>query len=673
MEDALRNMDIQGQSPPPIPLDEDPVDNVYSPDGGSEDGRATIMHLHFPVEIPPDFSPLNPQHVQTLVDARNLFAFLTGQPLVGTPLCPTQFRILLQISSLLWKFDFRNSDGSTCGEAVSESFSFFANTFQLADVRRSNERVIEGLILGELMRSAELYEEAFAHAVGRYKDVRAVNPDLFNQIKISTLQKLERAGLDLKQRKRSVRDRLTNFDFPSLFAGVGSSNMREEAKFANFRSWRSNFMAMRRMVLNYYRSRHGQWPPKTGSKKHSFVEGGLNRLVLKGLYVDFCGLYDLLADREHLTTRRTVDATELVDPVDETSVALRILLEEYDRSSPPVQPAVPFDLPRIPNMGYIDATYATMSKQAQQKSSSRKMKDHELGLILAKSHNLDTITSTPFIAAFLDFEAKESRGKTCQELAEQRYGHWIFLYAVIQSLPMLVIDAPGVRYAEGVEYFLCAPPLGGLPWLSDAGGAQKKEVYRVGDSDKLVRLPSDLVNYGIYATYRRSHCWMAAAKWLQGDVDALPTSESDEVPLSPLAPPPRFADGDSYDLRSSSRPLNRSRDSSPAPSPQSQSPSGPSRSQEQRDRSRQAKRNSIAVGLSPLPIPSNAMAGGANLTPKSASSGVRWSDGGNSAGAQGPGPGHKRESSFTFDEILKNMGSEDENEKTQSGRKARHK
>ena len=86
------------------------------------------------------------------------------------------------------------------------------------------------------------------------------------------------------------------------------------------------------------------------------------------------------------------------------------------------------------------------------------------------------------------------------------------MYAVLQSLPMVVVDAPEVKFTEGIEYFLCVPPRGGLPWCRDDinGG---RSWFGVAGGTGLVNLPADIVAYGVEGVYRRSHCWQVASKW----------------------------------------------------------------------------------------------------------------------------------------------------------------
>lgn len=198
------------------------------------------------------------------------------------------------------------------------------------------------------------------------------------------------------------------------------------------------------------------------------------------------------------------------------------------------------------------------------------------------------------------FEEKESAGKNCLELTDMRYGHWIFIYSALQSLPMLAVDAPDLQYTDGVGYFLCQPAIGNMPWMEEAN-AVRHEWYGVAQSGGVVSLPSDIINHGVEGVYRRSHCWTVAEKWLAGSfVSSVgPSSLSEhQIPpprsLSPLAPPPGFGGGEL-----GVRPSARSGEARPRVRT-----SGLTVNDDQRSRSRTSQRASVALGLERLSIPS---------------------------------------------------------------------
>jgi len=450
---------------------------------------------------------------QKLIDIRNLFAFLTGQALVATEKRPTFFSIFMKISDMLKAYEFSNLDSSTFGQVATSSFDSYIEEIGLADVRGSHQKTVEGIVLAERMRSVPLYNEAFTHCVGQYNDIERLNGEVFRHITPITINRLGRAALDLNKRTASVGQILEDFDFPSIFSGMFNSKTVEERKLVNFDTWKDSFFATRKFVLGYYKSRFGSWPPKA-NKNTDFEIGGLNRLVLRELYHDLSAMYDLLVDRDSLTNR-TADGV-LIDERDADAPmvrALRHILSEYDRSSPPVKPPMPFDLPTMPTLKSTRPDFGTGNSKADTKANSKKLKDDEISRILRASYNPDT--SPPlFVDAFRDFEAKAAHSCTLQQLCDQRVGQWIFMYAVLQALPLLVIDAPALRYHKGVEYFLCEPPRGGVPWARDD---VKRNWYGVAASGGMVSLPSDLLTHSIDGVFRRSHCWEMAERWSRAD------------------------------------------------------------------------------------------------------------------------------------------------------------
>ncbi|KAB5580102.1 hypothetical protein GE09DRAFT_1080853 [Coniochaeta sp. 2T2.1] len=455
--------------------------------------------------------PIGAPDLVRLIAVRNLFAFLTGQPLVGSKSHPTVYRTFLEVAALLREFDY--SDGANFGEPVDLAFNSCIEQLGLADVRHSREKTIEALILGEQMKSWELYNEGFTHAVGKYEAIVELKSPLFINVSSNTRSRLERAHLDLVRRQENVNLRLESFEFPSLFAGIATSTTTEEYRQVRFKEWQRYFLKMRSFVLGHYKGLFGNWPPKARSKKNHFSESGLNRQCLKILYSDMCALYDLLVDRESYTTRSADSPAKVHETsVDPRISALRAMLTEFDISSPPVLPPIPYDVPKLPSMTSIREDYNELPPK-QQARFDKSLAQHELLIIMLKSRNIDTDQlKIPFLSAFKEFEHKEAKGSSPQDMVDQRIGYWLFLYVVIQSLPMLVVDAPGLRFTEGVEYFLCEPPQGNFPWLEDAGEV-RKIWYEVSGGNNIVELSADVVMFSVEATYHRSHCWLAAKQW----------------------------------------------------------------------------------------------------------------------------------------------------------------
>lgn len=668
----------------------DDASRVQSPPAGSDDYSGELK-LYLPVARPSATTHLlapgqgGDEELDRLIAIRNLFAFLTGQPLVGTKARPTVFTAFLEIADLLEEYSFTGIDGAGFGNAVDMSFGFYCDHLGLSDCRHSREKTVEALILGERMRSADLYNEAFAHAAGKYSAILDLRMPLFGKISPRTRQRLERAHIDLINRQQNVNDHLEQFEFPSIFAGIANSTSIAEMRNIRFKAWRNSFSKMRSFMLGYYKSTFGSWPPKASSKKNPFMESGLNRLVLKLLYSDMCALYDLLVDRTDLTSRVIDHAPELSsDPDKVTKSAIRNIMSEYDRSRPPVLPPIPFDLPQLPSVLSVNETYSNLSLKDQAKYD-KKLKEHELLLILNKAYNYDTNgIKLPFLDQFKDFESREARGKMKQDLVDQRIGYWIFLYAVLQSLPMLVVDAPGLRFTEGTEYFLCQPPMGQPPWAED--GQVRKMWYEVAGGGGLVELSADAVMYSVEATYHRSHCWLAAKQWegIEG-LDAPPP----EPVMSPLEPPRAIFEGGDGILGGGAPPVV----GPSTPSPPLGVPPLAVRTRNlspARVRASSTFRSSIAIGLEPVPMdPPGSVYGphqrSSSLGPRPPSVfvGNRTVSGSNLSGMGAPRAGTPRNatpttavtSGTTFDDILagptdgKDKEKEKEKEKKPSKKK----
>lgn len=453
---------------------------------------------------------------ETFVVTRNLFALLMGQSLVATQRTPSVFNIFMDVSRLLKLYNFSNVDGSTYGTVPTSSFDYYIDELGLADVRMSREKTIEGIVLGEAMKNVKLYNEAFTHAVGKYDAIVKLGSPKFQLVSQVSLNRLSRAASNLQRYALVVTQVLGDLEFPSIFSGIMASKTASERKHVNFDEWRESFLVTRKFFMGFYKQRYKNWPPKAPSK-HS---AGLNRLVLQEIFQDLCAVYDLVVDRSSLTHRIGNGAAP--DPVAEPRAsAIRQVFGEYDRSSPPVKPPIPFDLPNIPSLKTTRPDFGKDEKK-DARLISKDLKDDETSKILKGSYSEDAV-AIPFTTAFEEFERKRAHSKNIKQITDNRVGHWIFIYAVLQVLPMVVVDAPGIRYVSDVEYFLCQPPRSGVPWAKDGAG---------GVAGDTARLPADMAEPGIEGVYHRSHCWIMAERWKA----SLPSS-SVPLALRPRADP----------------------------------------------------------------------------------------------------------------------------------------
>lgn len=456
--------------------------------------------------------------VEGLIVYRNLFAFLTGQSLVATGKRHNLFAIFMCLSNLLKRYRFKNASDTNFGEVAATSFDEYVKELNLADVRTSREKTIEGLVLGERMRSQALYNEAYTHAVGKLEEIVALKSQSYSLISPDTVNRMGRAAIDLGTRIGNIRLILTNFDFPDVISLLDNSKSSDERKSVNFDAWHRSFDATRKFYMNFYKKEFGSWPPKANSKKNNLETSGLSRPVLQRLYADLCELYDLLVDRHDLTNR-TADGVVLDSQMDTrpTARAMRRILGEYDISSPPVKPPVPFDLPKTPSLRSIHPGFGNpANKKKDAKLLSKKLKTEDVNQIIRASHNIETRVN-PFLEAFKKYELKAASNCDLTDVIDLRMGQWLFMYAVLQALPLLVMDAPDVVHSQGVEYFLCAVPRSGVPWATTTETRTKMNWYGIAGGGGMVSLPTDVIENSVDGIYRRSHCWEMADRWTASD------------------------------------------------------------------------------------------------------------------------------------------------------------
>ncbi|OAL33192.1 hypothetical protein AYO20_07509 [Fonsecaea nubica] len=494
--------------------------------------KHVYLPLGFEVDISQPGTELHGDDLELVVLYRNFFAFLAGGALVATPRQVTLFSIFMGISSILKRFSFSNADGSTWGDVPYNSFSRYCDELRLADVRSSREKTIEAIVLGEHLKSWPLYNEGFCHAVGRLADIKSIKSPKYEKMSPITINRLERAQIDMEQRLLTVKGKLEDFDFPSMFAGIANSQTSTEAKLIRFKEWKTAFLDFRRFTMAYLRRRYGAWPPKASSKKNNFEESGLNRILLQELYKDFTDLYDIFVDRSAITTR-TVDMAPMAedaetDDQNETiQHALRRVESEYDRATPPVIPPIPFDTPLIPQFSNsFNRRHVVISDKSA--AQSKKLKENEINEVLLGSYNRESIVASTFIQDFFSYERQLGRGKTLDQVVDARCGQWLFMYAVLQALPMTVVDARDLKHTEGVEYFLCVAPRGGRPWMKE-DQSTSRAWYNVASGGGYVSLPADLIDHSVEGIYRRSHCWTAATKWLEDSPGEGTTETSQRV------------------------------------------------------------------------------------------------------------------------------------------------
>ncbi|KAI5797848.1 hypothetical protein DFH27DRAFT_560464 [Peziza echinospora] len=467
-----------------------------------------------------------------ILDVRNLFAFLDHKCLVACAERINAFQILERLYLQLFiepsvTSAIQGTPPTTPGSGngrpglylptidelptkimlAETHLEYYINELRLDDVRPMRKSTdgprsgdgrlrdsVEAMYLGEKWRSARLFLEGYLHTAGRWETVKDQKHPLLDYLAPATLSKLDLAAIDLENRRAALANRFTglsgDFAYPAIFAGVGKYPVWKPAK--------SAFAETRKLLIAHLKWVYGSWAPKAGKRGkgggRGGETGGLNREVIRRVERDVGRLWELLVDWE-----APRDVHEFVADVDNSNSGsgdertndLRALLEEFDRASPPIQPRPIFDMPRLP-------APPPTTPNSSNKKASKKIKTSEAAttLLHASWNKLETSphgpdgdegTASYLVEEFKRVEIASAQGHTIEEIQEQRRGRWIFIYAVMQSLPMLVVDAPIARWTDGCEYFLCIGWKGALlPWeeRTSAGGVSGKKV--IGSSNASV-------------------------------------------------------------------------------------------------------------------------------------------------------------------------------------------
>jgi hypothetical protein len=498
------NQDMRSHQTSPNSSQTDGSDDSREGRGLIDVDTSQLNHIHIPISVSdPTGKNFTPKDIQNLVSARNLFAFLIGQTLIATESYKNMFEVFLQIAKHLSEFMFSNMDGSTFGEVPDSSFTSYIQELGLADVRGQPRQTVNMLILAEKMRSEVLWNESFIHAVGMWETLRQNYPEDVRRLESLAKPRIERAFMDLEKRQMRANEHLLNFDFPQVFSGLLNSRTAVERELTNFEAWKSSFQATRRFLLHYLKAKYGSWPPKK-DKKAPISVPNLNRRVLRSLNADLGLLYDLMLDRTHPSSRLKIAGRSAFQHPDGRIEALRKVLEEYDHSGSPVYPTPPFDAPLLPrlNQNQFDENDIELK---------RKMPKSDMINILNQSYNLDVKENQrPIVSFWTTFELKSTAGMTIDKAANFRLGSWLFIYCVLQSLPLLTVDAPGVKFSQDIDYFLCQPSRGQVPWSTKT---QTKAAFRDPTTGLWSVMPSHIMDLGIDEVYRLSHMWIQGEVW----------------------------------------------------------------------------------------------------------------------------------------------------------------
>lgn len=436
------------------------------------------------------------------------------------------------------------------------------------DLRNCPDVAAGILVFAEKFQLGEIWREAFCHCVGMLNQMEGGKE--YMEISPITKALIDRASLEIQVRTGLADSRLATFQYDDVWPTSSLTFSPSKVAFERFQKflikhYQSRFGAWPpppQKDLN----NGGGWGFGLGGG--SGAAGAFSRQIYLQLQRDFAALYDYLVDKDvsweyPLTGNSSPNSTiaggistttlgggpdlrnkpKIVSPnkkyfrADDDNLPLTDMLIGFDRVNgfphiPHPYPLVPEvrGIPRqgtsgaigIQNMAHQHSKHGFLAKRNISNSNTLSSSaiaamDKAAALALSESTNIHSLlsraASNELVDAFARHEKERSNGEFTP--AEGRKGRWILIYGVLQTLATVAGDAPGLKYTEGVEYFLCSKLRGTPPWVS--GG-----------------LPAEEGPGGIDDHHTRSHCWTVMGTWDARRNSWVVKSEEPQLQLTPV-------------------------------------------------------------------------------------------------------------------------------------------
>jgi len=511
-----------GQPTPPVSED----NSLWEQDG------QISYEMYFPT--PSNMTKLD--QIRHHITTRNVFALLYHASLVGLSL----YQALADLHSRLESYMPPEADN--VGTILN-----YLSARGIDDVRNDAETAVSILAWseGSEVRWEEGWRESFLHCAGMYAQLETCAD--FKNVTPITRALLERACLETQLRVQAAEERLTGFQYGDMWPGTDAATA--PAKAAADR--------LQKFLHQHYTREFGRWPPlpmPTGldhqaiGTAHGGPEGDedmwLTRSVAQALQRDFAALYDYLVNRdivwdesEARSSRKWMMVSESGNrgfEADTPDLPITDILIGFDNRLrfphiPHPYPLVPESIPPPPTATAPAASGrngSTSTGMFGSKSSSKKngnlnggnngsssnlaaassrtgAVERRIQLAYTEATNIcilgSEFTHSDLIDAFGKFEKADRISEVDPSTA--RRGRWVLIYGVLQTLASVSVDAPNVRYRDGVPYHL-SPRLKGAkmpPWKTGPHHHQQQ-----GNSS-----PDE-------AAHELSHCWVVSRTWNGG-------------------------------------------------------------------------------------------------------------------------------------------------------------
>lgn len=476
-------------------------------------------------------TPLNATRLDQLrhhITTRNVFALLYHASLVGLSL----YQALSDLHSRLESYMPPEADN--VGTIIN-----YLTARGMDDVRNDPETAVSLLAWSECseVRWEEGWRECFLHCAGMYSRLEKCSD--FNQVTPITRALLERASLEMQLRVQAAEERLAAFQYndmwPSSVAILSNTSgpvVEAPAKMAADR--------LQRFFVQYYTREFGSWPPPPRAPVPRGASGAnmegeededlwLTRTVAQMLQRDFAALYDYLVNRdivwdgsEARSSRKWLMVSESGNrgfEADLPELPVTDMLIEFDNRHrlphiPHPYPLVPESIPPLQVANGPSKESSTSGKfggKSTKKNGSGSAAtgrngragalERRIQLAYTEATNICVLgpefTHSALIDAFAKFEKTDHIGEIDPALA--RCSRWVLIYGILQTLASVSVDAPNVRYRDGVAYHL-SPRLKGAripPWRTGHHHHHHHHHHHP---------PQE-------ATHELSHCWTVPATW----------------------------------------------------------------------------------------------------------------------------------------------------------------
>ncbi|CAJ2499652.1 Uu.00g025050.m01.CDS01 [Anthostomella pinea] len=490
------NLGRAGQPTPPVSEDASLTDT---------DGQISY-EIYLPT--PPNLTKLEAH--RHAITTRNVFALLYHASLVGLSL----FQAL---SDLLARLDgYMPSEADNVGTILN-----YLSARRIDDARNDAETAVSMLAWSETpeVRWEEGWREAFLHCAGMYSLLESCAD--FRHVTPITRALLERACLETQLRVQAAEERLAEFAYGDIWPVTGPIAHSASRAAAD---------RLQQFFRSHYARIHGSWPPpETDARTTEGEEMWLTRTMARKMQRDFGALYDYLVNRdvvwdesETRSSRKWMMVSESGNKsfsADKPDLPLTDMLIEFDNRMrfphiPHPYPLVPESIPPTNTPGSGSGRERLRKDRSAKQGGDGRTLERRVHLAYTEATNIYALGSdfaqSALVENFVKFEKADQIGALDPFCA--RRGRWVLIYGILQTLAIVSVDSPNVRYKDNVSYHL-SPRLKGTktpPWKGVSMPAQE-------------------------ACHELSHCWTAPHSWHSGSGSAesdTSVSSSTRDPLS---------------------------------------------------------------------------------------------------------------------------------------------